>query len=333
MKHCEPQLIEGRKILVTGGAGFIGSHICDLLLQSGASEIRVLDDFSRGTTQNLSAACQDSRVAVIAGDIRDAAVVDDGVRGMDLVFHQAAIRITRCATENRLALQVLVDGTFNVLEACVRHRVRKVVAASSASVYGAASEFPTSEEHHTYGNRTLYGACKVANEQMLRAFQEMHGLPYVALRYFNVYGPRMDVHGAYTEVFMRWLDRLDLGERPTMFGDGSQTMDFVFVEDVARANLAAMTAPISDAVFNVASGIETSLRQMCLELIAAHGNRGIEPDTLPLPPERKGVEIPRRWASTAAAEKHLGFKTTVGLSDGLKRLASWRKLQLRDSQE
>lgn len=329
MRH-EPhfaQPIDGQSALVTGGAGFIGSHICDLLLAAGAAEVRVLDDFSRGTEHNLDAAIRDPRLTILTGDIRDREVAEASMRGIDLVFHQAAIRITRCVEENRLAMDVLVGGTFNVLEAAVRHRVKKVVAASSASVYGAASLFPTPEEHHTYGNRTLYGACKVANEQMLRSFFEMHGLPYVALRYFNVYGPRMDVHGAYTEVFMRWLDRLDSGQRPAMFGDGSQTMDFVCVEDVARANLAAMRAPVSDAVFNVASGVETSLRQMCSALIQAHGQVSVEPESLPLPPERKGVEIPRRWASTVAAERDLAFRASISLAEGLKRLADWRRIE------
>jgi UDP-glucose 4-epimerase len=321
------QTIKGQTILVTGGAGFIGSHICDLLLADGAIEVRVLDDFSRGTKKNLAGSMPDPRLKIITGDIRDLEAVDAAVRGTDILFHQAAIRITRCVEENRLALDVLVSGTFNVLEAAVRHRVKKVVAASSASVYGAATAFPTTEEHHTYGNRTLYGACKVANEQILRSFFEMHGLPYVALRYFNVYGPRMDVHGAYTEVFMRWLDRLDAGQRPAMFGDGSQTMDFVCVEDVARANLFAMKAPVSDAVFNVASGVETSLREMCEALIQAHGQTQLEPESLPLPPERKGVEIPRRWASTVAAERDLSFKASISLVDGLKRLVEWRKLE------
>src|SRR5262249_52592305 len=178
--------------------------------------------------------------------------------GIDLVFHQAAIRITQCATEPRLALEVLVDGTYNVVEAAAREGVRKVVAASSASVYGLAEEFPTTESHHPYGNDTLYGAAKAFNEGLLRSFHAMSGLDYVALRYFNVYGPRMDVHGLYTEVLIRWMERISEGLPPLIYGDGTHTMDFVHVEDIARANILAATADVNDEVFNVASGEETS---------------------------------------------------------------------------
>ena len=181
------------------------------------------------------------------------------MRGMDVVFHQAAIRITQCAEEPRLALEVLVDGTFNVIEAAARRGVRKVVAASSASVYGLAEQFPTAENHHPYANDTLYGAAKVFNEGLLRSFHAMSGLDYVALRYFNVYGPRMDIHGVYTEVLVRWMERIAAGKPPLIFGDGSQTMDFVYVEDIARANVLAADADVDDEVFNVASGVETSL--------------------------------------------------------------------------
>src|SRR5229473_1440456 len=217
--------LHGARALVTGGAGLIGSHVADLLASAGASDIVVLDNLSRGRLDNLATARARGRVTLVDGDIRDCGLIARALDGVDVVFHFAAIRITQCAEEPRLALEVLVDGTFNVLEAAVRAGVGKVVAASSASVYGAAEEFPTREAHHGYGNRTMYGAAKLFNEGVLRSFNEMYGVRYVALRYFNVYGPRMDTHGAYTEVFIRWMDAIAAGCPPVIFGDGSQTMD------------------------------------------------------------------------------------------------------------
>src|ERR1700730_3506904 len=222
------------RILITGGAGLIGSHIADQLVQEGVGEIVVLDNFVRGRRENLAWAQTKGPVTLIEGDIGDRDLLADTMRGIDLVFHQAAIRITQCAEEPRLALEVMVDGTFNVLEAAVTAGVQKVVAASSASVYGMADHFPTTERHHPYNNRTIYGAAKCFNEGLLRSFSEMYGLRYVALRYFNVYGPRMDMHGVYTEVFIRWMERIASGLPPVMFGDGFQTMDFVHVADIAR---------------------------------------------------------------------------------------------------
>jgi UDP-glucose 4-epimerase len=307
------------RVLITGGAGLIGSHIADLLVDEGVAEIVVLDNFVRGRRRNLAAASARGRVSIVEGDIRNRALVARVMHGIDYVFHQAAIRITQCAEEPRLALEVLVDGTFNVVEAAAAARVRKIVAASSASIYGLAEEFPTPERHHPYNNRTLYGAAKSFNEGLLRSVGEMYGLPYVALRYFNVYGPRMDVHGAYTEVFIRWMDRIAAGQPPLICGDGSQTMDFVYVEDVARANILAAKAPVTDEVFNVASGTETSLcavahallRVMGSDLVPEHG------------PERKVNPVCRRLADVEKARRLLGFDCPLGLEDGLRRLVAW----------
>ena len=216
------------------------------------------------------------------------------------MFHQAGIRITQCAEEPRLALEVMVDGTFNVLEAAVTAGVQKVVAASSASVYGLADHFPTTERHHPYNNRTIYGAAKCFNEGLLRSFSDMYGLRYVALRYFDVYGPRMDMHGAYTEVFIRWMERIASGLPPVMFGDGFQTMDFVHVADVARANIYAARAAVTDEVFNVASGHETSLKTVAETLLRTMGSP-LRPEHAP---ERKVNPVPRRLADTRKAKAH-----------------------------
>jgi UDP-glucose 4-epimerase len=313
------------RVLITGGAGLIGSNIADLLLAEGVEEIVVLDNFARGTAANLDKIRASGRLRVVEGDVRDPAAVQRAMQGIDVVFHQAALRITQCAQEPRLAVEVLALGTFNVLEAAVKAGVRRVVAASTASVYGLAESFPTSERHHAYNNRTLYGAAKVFNEGLLRSFNDMYGLNYVALRYFNVYGPRMDLHGAYTEVFIRWMERIEQGQPPLIFGDGSQTMDFVYVEDVARANILAAKAPVVDEVFNIASGTETSLKELADALLKVMGTT-IAPE---YGPERKVNPVPRRLADTSKARRLLGFEAQVPLEVGLGRLVAWWREERR----
>src|SRR4051812_20054479 len=290
-------VIEGERILITGGAGTIGSNIADQLVEKGAGEVVVLDNFVRGRRDNLAWAEANGNVTVVEGDICDRELVRSLTEGIDVVFHQAALRITQCAEEPRLAVDVLVNGTYNVLEAAVEAKVRKLVAASSASVYGLAETFPTTEQHHPYANDTLYGAAKVFNEGLLRSMHAMFGLDYVALRYFNVYGPRMDVHGVYTEVLVRWMDRIAAGEAPLIFGSGSQTMDFVYIGDVARANLAAAASDVTDEVFNVASGAETSLLELAQMLLRVMGSDlAVEHG-----PERAVNGVTRRLASTDLA--------------------------------
>ncbi|SDH61572.1 NAD-dependent epimerase/dehydratase family protein [Microbacterium pygmaeum] len=311
--------LEGSRILVTGGAGTIGSTLVDQLLDAGAAHIDVLDNLVRGRIGNLEHALATGRVTLVDGDIRDAALVDDLTAGKDLVYHQAAIRITQCAEEPRLALEVLVDGTFNVVESAARHRVRKLIAASSASVFGLAEEFPTTERHHHHNNDTLYGAAKSFNEGLLRSFRAMQGLDYVILRYFNVYGPRMDVHGLYTEVLVRWMERIADGEPPLIFGDGRQTMDFVCVPDIARANVLAGASDIVDGDYNIASGTETSLLELAEALLRVMGSDlGVEHG-----PERAVNGVPRRLADTTAARRDLGFEASIGIEEGLRMLVDW----------
>ena len=311
--------MKNRRVLITGGAGLIGSHIADQLVERGVREVVVLDSFVRGRRENLANAMSRGRVTIVKGDIRDAKLVAEVMQGIDVVFHQAALRITQCAEEPRLALEVLVDGTFNVAEAAVKAKVSRFVAASTASIYGMADDFPTQEKHHPYHNRTFYGAAKTFNEGLLRSFHEMYDLPYVALRYFNVYGPRMDVYGAYTEVLVRWMERIAAGKGPVIFGDGSQTMDFVFAEDIARANVAAAESDISDDVFNVASGIETSLNDLAHLLLRIMGS-SVGPE---YGPERKVNPVPRRFADTSKAKRLLGFEASVSIEEGLRRLVTW----------
>ncbi|MFL6115652.1 MAG: NAD-dependent epimerase/dehydratase family protein [Catenulispora sp.] len=311
--------LTGTRALVTGGAGTIGSHVVDQLLAAGCESVVVLDNFVRGRMANLSAALPSERVRVVEGDIRDRGLLAELTAGTDLVFHLAAIRITQCAEEPRLANEVLVDGTFNVLEAAAAAGVRKVVASSSASVYGLAERFPTDERHHPYNNDTFYGAAKAFNEAMLRSFKAMYGLDFVALRYFNVYGPRMDIHGLYTEVLIRWMERIVAGKPPLILGDGTQTMDFVHVADIARANVLAAAADLTDEVFNVACGVETSLNDLAKTLLEV-----MESD-LPVEygPPRAVNGVTRRLADTSRAAERLDFQAEISLRDGLADLVQW----------
>jgi UDP-glucose 4-epimerase len=311
--------LQAKRVLITGGTGLIGSHIADQLVRENNPEIIVYDNFVRGRKENLAWAMANGNVKIIEGDIRDAKHLHEVMKDIDLVFHMAAIRITQCAEEPRLALEVLADGTFNVLEAAVANKVQKVVAASSASIYGLADEFPTTEKHHPYNNRTLYGAAKVFNEGLLRCFNEMYGLSYVALRYFNVYGPRMDIYGAYTEVLIRWMERIATGKPPLILGAGSQTMDFIYVEDIARANILAAKSDVKDDVFNVASGVETSLDGLAACLLKVMGS-DLKPE---YGPARKVNAVPRRLAETQNAKNKIGFEAQVDLEEGLRRLVDW----------
>jgi UDP-glucose 4-epimerase len=317
--------LKGKRILVTGGAGFIGSHIIDLLCNEGCAEIVALDNMVRGRPENLKRALARGPARLIQGDIRDRELMTTLVKASDIVFHQAALRITHCAAEPRLAMEVMVQATFDLLDLCIQHNVEKVIAASSASVYGMAEEFPTTERQNPYDNRTLYGAAKAFNEGLLRTFNDMHGLDYVAFRYFNVYGDRMDIHGRYTEVLIRWMERLEAGLPPIIFGDGQQTMDFVHVRDVARANILGAKSGATDDVFNVASGTETSLLQLATALASVMGRRGLTPE---FAPERSINPVPRRLASIGKTERLLGFRATISLEQGLADLVQWWRDEL-----
>lgn len=311
--------LAGKKILVTGGAGFIGSRIVEHLVRENCAEVVVIDNMVRGQATNL-AGLGSGTVRLVEGDIRDRRLVSQLVEGADTVFHEAALRITHCAAEPRQALEVMVDATFDLLEVCRDAKVRKVVFASSASVYGMADEFPTTERQNPYNNRTLYGAAKAFGEGLLRSFNDMYGLDYAAFRYFNVYGPGMDLHGKYTEVLIRWMDRIARGEPPVVFGDGLQTMDFVHVDDVARANILGAVMPVTDTVFNIGAEIETSLRELAAQLAKVMGREDLVPVHVgdnPVNPVR------RRLADTNLARHALGFETRVSLEDGLRDLVSW----------
>ncbi|WP_271601055.1 NAD-dependent epimerase/dehydratase family protein [Bradyrhizobium sp. CCBAU 45384] len=312
--------MKGKRILVTGGAGFIGSHVIDLLCDEGCIEIVAFDNMLTGRRENLRKALTRGPVRLVHGDICDTKLLEALVKAADIVFHHAALHDTHCATEPRRAMDVMVNGTFELLELCVKHDIEKIIAASSASVYGMAEEFPTTERQNPYGNRTVDGAAKACNEGLLRAYNDMYGLDYVAFRYFNVYGSRMDVHDRYSEMLIGWMEQLEVGMPPVIVESGQHTLDLVHVRDVARANILAASAKVSDEVFNIGSGIETNLVQLASALATAMGNSGVLPQ---FAPERSINPVPRRLASMGKAERLLGFRATVSLEQGLAEFVKW----------
>jgi len=315
--------ITDAKIVVVGGAGFIGSYVVDELLTKPVGEVVVLDDLVRGRPQNLEAALRDERVRLVEGSITDRDDLAATLEGADYAFHLAALWLYECVHDPRAALEVNVMGAFNVAEAAIAAGVRKVVFSSSASVYGDAVRDPMDEEH-PFANRTMYGATKIAGEQIFRALNEQHGLDYAGLRYMNVYGPRMDYRGTYTSVIMKVLDRLAAGERPVVFGDGSQAYDFVHVRDAARANVLALESDATDDFFNVGTGVRTTINELVQLLVELDGS-GIEPEYRP----QEEMFVTNRVGSTEKAERLLGFRAMVPLEEGLRSVVEWRRADER----
>lgn len=313
--------IKGKRILVIGGAGLIGSHVVEELLKEGAEEAIVYDNFCRGTFENLENALKDSRCRIfeIGGDILQTDILDAAMKGIDGVIHLAALWLLQCYDYPRAAFDVNIRGTFNVLEACRDNKIKRHVYSSSASVYGDAVEIPMTE-NHPFNNRTFYGATKIAGEQMCRAFYERYGLPYVGLRYMNVYGPRQDYKGAYITVIMKILDRLDAGLPPIIYGDGSQSYDFIYVEDAARANIDALKSDIDDEFYNVGAGKKTSVKEICELLLKITGSD----QKIEYKSEGKTF-VTNRVGSTKKAKKDLGFRAKVELREGLEKLIEWRE--------
>ena len=312
-------LLSGARVVVTGGAGNVGSHVVDAAIAAGARDVIALDALVRGVPENLDGALATGKARLVELDIRDREAVMAAIRGADVVFHQAALRWTRCQEAPRECQEVMVDGTFNVLEAAAEAKVKKVVLASSAVVYGEPLRLPIDEEQPTRGG-TVYAAAKVANEQMAHAFSRLHDLPTVSLRYFNVYGPRMDIRSRFIEVMVRWLNAIDEGKPLTLFGDGSASADFVYVEDVARANVLACDAGASDAIVNVCSGVETRMRDLAALLLELTRS-GVGTEHRPEPP---GQLPQRRYGDPRRAAETLGFLAETDLREGIGRLIDWR---------
>ncbi|MGQ9581653.1 MAG: NAD-dependent epimerase/dehydratase family protein [Chloroflexus sp.] len=311
--------IDNSRVLVIGGAGLVGSHLVDQLTQEPVREIVVLDNFVRGTRANLRQAIQDNRVRVVEGSITDLKLLRDLMEGTDYVFHLAALWLYECVHHPRAALEVNVVGTYNVIETAQQAGVKKVVYSSSASVYGDAVFTPMSEEH-PFNNRTMYGATKIAGEQFFRAFYEQHSLDYVGLRYMNIYGPRMDYKGTYVSVIMKILDRIDQGLPPIIFGDGSQSYDFIHVHDVARANILALKSNVTDEFFNIGTGVKTTINELVLLLLKITGCN-LQPEYRP----QEQMFVTYRVGSTEKAERMLGFRAKIPLEEGLRSVVEWRK--------
>ena len=313
--------LDGKKLLVIGGAGLIGSHTVDKLLEHDVAEVTIYDNFARGRQENLQNALRDPRVKIfeIGGDILHTDILDAAMRGKDGVFHFAALWLLQCHEFPRSAFEVNVGGTFNVMDACVRNNIGRLVYSSSASVYGDAVTDPM-EEDHPFNNQNFYGATKICGEAMMRAYHHRYGLDFVGLRYMNVYGPRQDYHGAYIAVIMKMLDAIDRGDAPTIMGDGSEAFDFVAVEDCALANVRAMSADATDQFYNVGTGVRTSLKELAEKLLNLTGcNKEINYA------ERSQATLVRnRIGSPKKASEDIGYTAEIDLDEGLRRLIDWR---------
>lgn len=306
-------------IVITGGAGFIGSYVVEELLPLKPAKIIIIDNLIRGSLENMGAFFNNPLVEFKEADIRDERLLEECVKGADFVFHMAALRINACAANPEEGFEVMMKATFRLIELCRKHKIKKVIYSSSASVYGLAPHFPTPETDHPYDNQTFYGSAKLWGEQLLRSYRFMYGLDYVALRYFNVYGPRMDTDGKYTEVMIKWLDCIRDKREPLIYGDGNDTMDFVHVRDVAKANVAALLSDCSDMVFNVGSGQETSLKEL-LGLLLEINNSYLQPK---FAAANQINPVNRRLADTSKAQNLLNFKSSISLEDGLRELSHW----------
>lgn len=313
--------IKGKRLVVIGGAGLIGSHTVDHLIKEDVKEVVIYDNFVRGRVENLNNALKDPRVKIydIGGDILQTDILDSALKGADGVFHLAALWLLQCHEYPRSAFDTNVRGTFNVMESCVKNGVKRLVYSSSASVYGDAVEEPMTEDH-PFNNKNFYGATKICGEAMLRSFHHRYGLDYVGLRYMNVYGPRQDYHGAYIAVIMKMLDAIDRGEGPTILGDGSEAFDFVAVEDCGLANLCAMKSEASDSFYNVGTGKRTSLKELAEMLLEITGCN----KTINYAPRSQATLVRNRIGSPKKASQEIGFTARLDLTEGLKRLIEWR---------
>ncbi len=321
--------IQGKKILVIGGAGLIGSHVVEELLKEDVKEVIVYDNFCRGTRENLEQALGDPRCRIfeIGGDILQTDILDQAMKGVDGVVHLAALWLLQCYEYPRAAFDVNIRGMFNVLEACVSNKIKRLVYSSSASVYGDAVEEPMTE-NHPYNNWTFYGATKIAGEHMFKAYHRRYGLEGVGLRYMNVYGPRQDYKGTYIAVMMKILDNLDKGLSPVVYGDGSQSYDFIYVSDTARANVCALKSSVPFGFYNVGRGIKTSIKEL------THLILQIAESNLPIQYEPAGQTfVTNRVGDPELAKRDLGFQWSVDLEDGLRRLIEWRRTHMDEVEQ
>jgi len=320
--------IDNATIFISGGAGFIGSYVTEELLNYNPSKIIILDNLIRGSHRNMENFSKNSKVEFIEGDIRNYDLLESIIKRCDFVFHMAALRINACAANPREGFDVMLKATFDIAELCAKYKVKKVVYSSSASVYGLAQNFPTPESDNPYNNQTFYGSAKSWGEQLFRSFKFMYNLDYVALRYFNAYGPRMDTDGKYTEVMIKWLDCIKENKNPLIYGDGSTTMDFVYVKDIAKANVAALLADTTDEAFNIGNQVETSLKEL-LQIMLKVNKSNLQPSHMP---ENTVNPVSKRIADISKAKQLLGFSPQYNLEQGLKELSDWY-FQIKSNQK
>lgn len=317
--------LNGSKVLVIGGAGFIGGFVVKELLKHDVKEVVIYDNFARGKQDNIVESLKDSRCNIypFGGDVRETDILDTAMQGVDYVFHLAAMWLLHCKDYPRTAFDVNVGGTFNVLEACVKNKVKKLISSSSASVYGDASEVPMTEAH-PFNNKNFYGATKIAGEAMATAFNDRYGLEVIGLRYMNVYGPGQDQHAVYSGVVPIMLNKIEAGEQPVINGDGSQAYDFVYVEDVAKANIAALESDVKCDNYNVGTEIQTSIKELCDTILDLKGSE-LKVKYVPYSADDARALVQNRIGSRQRAEKELNFKYSDSLREGLQKLINWRK--------
>jgi UDP-glucose 4-epimerase len=312
-------LIKNSKILVTGGAGFIGSYVIEELLNYKPERIYIIDNLIRGSYKNMESFVENEIIEFIEGDIRDLELLDKIISKCDYVFHMAALRINACAANPEEGFEVMVKATFNIAQLCVKYQIKKVIYSSSASIYGLAQHFPTPESDNPYDNQTFYGGAKLWGEQLFRSYCFMYGLKYISLRYFNAYGPRMDTDGKYTEVMIKWLDCIRDGKNPVIHGDGMTSMDFVYVKDIAKANVNALLSEIYDESFNIGNSEETSLKDLLNTLLKVN-NSSLKPIFV----ESNTINpVNKRIADIHKAKNILNFSPSINLQTGLKELSTW----------
>lgn len=316
--------LDNSKVLVTGGAGFIGSFVVKELLKEKVGEVIIYDNFARGKTENIREALKDKRCKLYpnGGDIRDIDLLDDAMKGVDYVFHLSAMWLLHCKDFPRTAFEINIAGTFNVLEACVKNKVKKLIYSSSASVYGDAVEVPMTESH-PFNNKNFYGATKIAGEAMCTAFNDRYGLPVIGLRYMNVYGPGQDQTAAYTGVVPIMLNKIDANEPPVINGDGSQAYDFIYVEDVARCNIDALKSDTGFGFYNVGTGVQTSIRELC-DTILRMKKSALKVTYKPYSADDARALVQNRIGSTVKASGEIGFQYKYTLEEGLGHLIAWR---------
>jgi len=317
--------LKNSKVLIIGAAGFIGGFLAKEILKEPVKEVVLFDNFTRGKISNIEESLKDPRCHIFeyGGDIRETDILDKAFEGVDYVFHLAAMWLLHCKDFPRTAFDVNIAGTFNVLEACVKHKIKKLIYSSSASVYGDALEVPMTEDH-PFNNKNFYGATKIAGEAMCRAYNDRYGLEIIGLRYMNVYGPGQDQHAAYSGVVPVVLNKIDRNEPPTVNGDGSQAYDFIYVEDVARSNICAAKSNVKFGNYNVGTEIQTSIKELCDTMLKLNDSK-LEIKYVPYSVDDARQLVQNRIGSRQKAEKEIDFKYKYSLEDGLKELIKWRK--------